>query len=83
MYGGFMFTNQALMEMPTDSIHLPISGQMPHDLTTDSIEIFKATVMISTVNATTKLACWLKEQGRTLPSVRLIRSWARLILDGT
>ncbi|KAH7232940.1 AMP-dependent synthetase/ligase [Fusarium tricinctum] len=55
MYGGFMFTNQALMEMPTDNVHLPIT-----------------TVMISTVYATAKLASWLKEQGRTLPSVRLI-----------
>ncbi|KAH7182391.1 uncharacterized protein B0J16DRAFT_400595 [Fusarium flagelliforme] len=72
MYGGFMFTNQALMEMPTDNVHLPISGQMPHDFTADSIDKFKATVMISTVYATTKLASWLKEQGRTLPSVRLI-----------
>lgn len=72
MYGGFMFTNQALMEMPTDNVHLPISGQMPHDFTADSIEQFRATVMISTVYATTKLVSWLKEQGRTLPSVRLI-----------
>ncbi|RFN52383.1 polyamine transporter 3 [Fusarium flagelliforme] len=72
MYEGFMFTNQALMEMPTDNVHLPISGQMPHDFTADSIDKFKATVMISTVYATTKLASWLKEQGRTFPSVRLI-----------
>ncbi|KAF5024652.1 hypothetical protein F66182_3274 [Fusarium sp. NRRL 66182] len=72
MYGGFMFTNQALMEMPTDNVHLPISGQMPHDFMADNIDKFKATVMISTVYATTKLASWLQEQGRTLPSIRLI-----------
>ncbi|KZF18809.1 AMP-dependent synthetase/ligase [Xylona heveae TC161] len=72
MYGGFMFNNTTFMELPVDNVHLPISGQQPLDVIADTVDKFKATVILSNVYTPTRLAEWLKSQRRNLQSVRLV-----------
>lgn len=72
LYGGQLFNNAALMQMPIANVHLPISGQQPLDVMADTIDTFEATVILSNVYTPTRLAAWLLDQGRTLQSVRLV-----------
>ncbi|KAI1176153.1 hypothetical protein F4777DRAFT_547326 [Nemania sp. FL0916] len=72
MYGSFVWNHTGITEMPIDNVQLPIGGLQPADMVIDIIEEFDATVILSTLYSVTKVANYLLEHGRTLPSVRLI-----------
>ncbi|KAI9685400.1 MAG: hypothetical protein M1822_004531 [Bathelium mastoideum] len=72
MYSGFMTFGYTVMNCPTPIVNLPISGSEPLESIAKSIIDFKATVIISNVCISTRLAEHLKSKGISLPDVRML-----------
>ncbi|OAA65588.1 AMP-dependent synthetase/ligase [Niveomyces insectorum RCEF 264] len=72
MYSGFMTFGYTVMNCPTPIVNLPISGSEPLESITKSITDFKATVIISNVCISTRLAEHLQSKGVILPGIRQI-----------
>lgn len=74
LYGIFLGVAIAcLYHMPqTPQVHLPITGQAPLPQMLNYVDMFEATVIFGNVFTVSRLAEHLKEQGTTLPRIRLI-----------
>lgn len=72
MYGSFMFFNTAIYELPIPTVHLPISGNESTENIAHHMETFGATVLLSNVSTTHRIAEHYRARHQTLRSIRLI-----------
>ncbi|KAL6716251.1 hypothetical protein ACLMJK_005817 [Lecanora helva] len=72
LYGSFMLLNTAILELPVPIVHLPISGKESIENMAQYMETFHATVLLSNVSTTCRIADHFRTHNKTLPSIRLI-----------
>ncbi|KAL7914428.1 AMP-dependent synthetase/ligase [Trichoderma velutinum] len=72
LYGAFPLQLLSLVEMSTPHVQLPITGGIKPESIAVSMQIFKATVIMSNIFTVVRVADYLIEKGETLPSLRLI-----------
>ncbi|KAL6808133.1 AMP-dependent synthetase/ligase [Trichoderma camerunense] len=72
LYGAFPMQLVSLVEMSTPHVQLPITGGIKPESIAVSMQIFKATVIMSNIFTVVRVADYLIEKGETLPSLRLI-----------
>jgi phenylacetate-CoA ligase len=72
LYGSFMLFNTALLELPIPIVHLPIGGNDSIDMMAHYMEVYDATVLLSNVSTTRRIAENFIQRAKTLPNLRLI-----------
>lgn len=72
MYGSFMFFNTATLELPVPIVHLPINGHESIESMSQFMETFNATVLLSNVSTTRRIANHFRARNKRLKSIRLV-----------